>query len=40
MMDLGAAATQFTEGLRDIYRILTSVDANAVAAARATVRNK
>ena len=40
MMDLRAAATQFTEGLRDIYRIPTSVDANAVAAARATVRNK
>jgi hypothetical protein len=40
MMDMREAATQFTEGLRDIYRILTSVDANAVAAARATVRNK
>ena len=40
MMDMRQAATQFTEGLRDIYRIPTSVDANAVAAARATVRNK
>ena len=33
MMDLGAAATQFTEGLRDIYRIRSSVDANATPAA-------
>jgi hypothetical protein len=33
MMDLGAAATQFTEGLRDIYRIRSSLDANATHAA-------
>jgi hypothetical protein len=30
MMDLGAAATRFTEALRQHYRIRTSVDANAV----------
>jgi hypothetical protein len=32
MMDLRAAATDFTEGLREAYRIRTSVDANAVRA--------
>jgi hypothetical protein len=30
MMDLGAAASRFTEALRQHYRIRTSVDANAV----------
>ena len=30
MMDLGAAATRFTTSLRQLYRIRTSVDANAV----------
>ena len=33
MMDLGAAATRFTEGLRQLYRIRSRVDANAVRAA-------
>ena len=33
MMDLRAAATQFTEGLRNIYRIRSSVDATATHAA-------
>ena len=36
MMDLHAAAARFTEGLRRIYRIRASVDANAVRAAHAS----
>ena len=32
LMDLREAATQFTEGLRDIYRIRIRINANAVAA--------
>jgi hypothetical protein len=35
MMDLGTAATRFTEGLRQLYRIRSRVDANAVHAAHA-----